>query len=78
MGKRMKRVYVDASAIGGKFNRRLVEQTQPFWDAVERGEVIVIVSNVLEEEVRNCKEITCATSESSHSNYFVQFGVKYP
>lgn len=42
---------MDASAIGGKFNRRLVEHTQPFWDAVERNEVIVIVSDMLEEEV---------------------------
>ena len=49
------RVYVDASALGGKFNRRIAEQTRPFWDAVERGEMIVIVSDMLEREVKNEK-----------------------
>jgi len=50
MKKRIKRVYVDSVAVGGKFNRRLAEQTKPFWDAVERGEIRVIVSDVLEQE----------------------------
>ncbi|MDR0327465.1 MAG: hypothetical protein LBI05_04120 [Planctomycetaceae bacterium] len=44
---------MDSSAIGGKFNKRLAKQTKPFWDAVERGEIIVIVSEILEQEVEN-------------------------
>jgi len=52
MEKRIKRVYVDSVAVGGKFNKRLAEQTKPFWDAVERGEVRVIVSDVLEQEAK--------------------------
>ena len=55
MTKRTKRVYVDSSALGGKFNRRIAEQTRPFWDAVERGEFIIIVSSVLEDEVMDEK-----------------------
>jgi len=51
MGKRIKRVYVDSSAVGGKFNKRIAEQTKPFWGAVESGEIVVIVSDMLEEEV---------------------------
>jgi hypothetical protein len=53
---RTKRIYVDSSAIGGKFNKRLAEQTKPFWDAVERGEVMIIVSDVLEQEVENAPQ----------------------
>ena len=48
---RIKRVYVDASAVGGKFNKRLAEQTKPFWSAVERGEITIIVSDVLVREI---------------------------
>ena len=43
---------MDASAVGGVFNDRTAEQTRPFWDAVERGEIIVILSDVLDREVR--------------------------
>ena len=48
----IKRVYVDSSAVGGAFNQRLAEQTAPFWDAVERGEITVILSDVLEQEAQ--------------------------
>jgi len=47
---RKKRIYVDSSAVGGVFNDRIAEQTEPFWNAVERGEVTVIVSDVLDEK----------------------------
>ena len=53
---KIKRIYVDSSAVGGKFNKRLSEQTKPFWDAVERGEIIVIVSDVLVDELKNAPE----------------------
>ena len=53
MNKKIKRVYVDSSAVGGKFNKRLAEQTKPFWDAVERGDIVVIVSDVLVDELKN-------------------------
>jgi len=53
---KIKRVYVDSSAVGGKFNTRLAKQTKPFWNAVERGEIIVIVSDVLVDELKNAPE----------------------
>lgn len=56
MNKKIKRVYVDSSAVGGKFNKRLAEQTKPFWDAVERGDIVVIVSDVLVDELKNAPE----------------------
>ena len=44
-------MYVDSSVVGGKFNKRVAERTKPFWDAVEKNEIIVVVSDMLEEEV---------------------------
>jgi predicted nucleic acid-binding protein len=44
---------VDSSAVGGKFNKRVAEQTKPFWDAVGRNEIVVIVSDMLEDEVED-------------------------
>ena len=55
MVRRIKRVYVDSSVIGGKFNKRLAKQTKPFWDAVEKGDIVVIASDMLEQEVKNIK-----------------------
>ena len=56
MERRKKRVYVDSSVVGGKFNTRLVEQTKPFWDAVERGEITIIISDVLIDELKDAPE----------------------
>jgi len=49
---RIKRVYVDTSVVGAVADeevRRL--QTKPFWDAVQRGEIVIIVSDVLKNEL---------------------------
>jgi len=56
MENRIKRVYVDSSAVGGKFNKRFAEQSKPFWDAVERGEIMIIVSDVLIDELAGAPE----------------------
>ena len=56
MRKKIKRVYVDSSVVGGKFNTRLAEQTKPFWDAVERGEITIIISDVLIDELKDAPE----------------------
>jgi len=50
------RIYVDSSAVSGVFNERTAEQTKPFWDAVEDGEVAVILSDVLEQEVERAPQ----------------------
>ena len=50
------RVYVDSSVVGGAFNKRVSQETRPFWDAVRRGEVIVIVSDILEKELQKAPE----------------------
>ncbi len=68
MNKRIRRIYVDSSAVGGAFNKRLAEQTRPFWDAVQRGEIIVILSDILDDELRKApqraKELIAGLSQS--------------
>jgi hypothetical protein len=56
MSKRVKRVYVDGCAVGGAFNQTFALQTRPFWDAVQRGEIIVILSDVLDRELQKAPE----------------------
>jgi len=50
------RVYVDSSAVGGAFNKRIAQETRPFWEAVQRGEIIVLLSDVLEKELQKAPE----------------------
>ena len=50
------RVYLDSSVIGGAFNTRIAKETKPFWDAFQRGEFIVIVSDILEDELVNAPQ----------------------
>ncbi len=56
MTNKTKRVYVDTSAVGGAFNKRIAEQTRPFWDAVQDGKITVILSDILDEELRKAPE----------------------
>lgn len=53
---RIKRVYVDSSAVGGAFNTRIADQTRPFWNAVQDGKIIVILSDVLDDELRKAPQ----------------------
>jgi predicted nucleic acid-binding protein len=48
-----KRVYVDASVVGGMFDgsSKRRRQTREFWDAVRNGEFIVIASDLLTDEL---------------------------
>ena len=52
----IKRVYVDGCAVGGLFNQ-YADQTEPFWKAVQNGEIIIIVSDVLEGEVVRAPQV---------------------
>ncbi len=53
---RIKRVYVDGCAVGGLFNQ-YAEQTRPFWSAVRRGEMTIIVSDILEGEIERAPKV---------------------
>ena len=55
MYKKIKRVYVDTSVVLGRFDidetRR--QQTEVFWQAVQNGEIIAVLSNVLRNELKD-------------------------
>jgi predicted nucleic acid-binding protein len=53
MSKKIKRVYVDSTVVSGMFDYHMperVEQTARFWDAMQRGEFVIIASDVLDDE----------------------------
>ena len=51
MNKRIKRVYTDTSVVYGALSQKFGQDTKPFWDAFQRGEVIIIASDVLKDEL---------------------------
>ena len=46
-----KRVYIDTSVVGGQFDKEFFADTIPFFKAVENGQLIIIVSDLLEAEL---------------------------
>ncbi|GHT52402.1 hypothetical protein AGMMS49982_12550 [Bacteroidia bacterium] len=45
------RVYIDTSVVGGYFDEEFAADTVPFFDCVKRGEMIILVSDLLEKEL---------------------------
>lgn len=45
------RIYIDASVVGGYFDDEFSNDTIPFFERVKNGEMIVIVSDLLEAEL---------------------------
>ena len=53
MYKGIKRVYVETSVISGMFDSNdHPVRSQPFWDAIINGNIRIIVSDVLEQEIK--------------------------
>lgn len=46
-----KRVYIDTSVVGGQFDKEFSADTIPFFDAVSKGQFVIIVSDLLEAEL---------------------------
>jgi predicted nucleic acid-binding protein len=46
-----KRIYIDTSVVGGQFDKEFSADTIPFFEAVTNGQIIVIVSDLLEAEL---------------------------
>ncbi|MBK0382225.1 PIN domain protein [Pedobacter sp. SD-b] len=45
------RVYIDTSVVGGYFDKEFSKETIPFFESVKNGELIIIVSDILEAEL---------------------------
>ena len=46
-----KKVYIDTSVVGGYFDKEFEKDTIPFFDPIRKGEIIIIVSDLLEAEL---------------------------
>ena len=46
-----KRVYIDTSVVGGRFDQEFSADTIPFFDAVLNGKFIIVISDLLEAEL---------------------------
>lgn len=51
-----KRVYIDTSVVGGYFDKEFKKDTVPFFNCAEKGEFILIVSDLLEAELLSAPE----------------------
>ncbi len=47
----IKRFYLDTSVMGGQFDREFSLDTSPFFDAISKGQFIIIISDLLEAEL---------------------------
>ncbi len=47
----IKRVYIDTSVVGGQFDKEFSADTIPFFDSVINGQLIIVVSDLLEAEL---------------------------
>ena len=57
MSKNIKRVYVETSVISGMFDSNdHPVKAQPFWDAVFGGKIRVVLSSVLEDEIKQAPQ----------------------
>jgi predicted nucleic acid-binding protein len=50
------RIYIDTSVVGGYFDDEFSEATIPFFDRVKSGEIVIIVSDILEAELMRAPE----------------------
>ena len=56
MIERVQRVYVDTSVVYGALSRKFGTDTKPFWDAVLDGKIRIIMSDVLDEEIKRAPQ----------------------
>jgi predicted nucleic acid-binding protein len=47
----VKRVYIDTSVFGGQFDREFSVDTSSFFDSVNKGEFVIIISDLVEAEL---------------------------
>jgi predicted nucleic acid-binding protein len=56
MVEKIKRVYVDTSAVYGAVSQKFGHDTQPFWEAVKSGKICVVMSDVLADEIERAPQ----------------------
>jgi len=54
--KMQQRIYIDTSVVGGYFDEEFSADTFPFFESVKKGELTIIVSDLLEAELLRAPE----------------------
>ena len=52
----IKRVYIDTSVVGGQFDKEFSVDTIPFFKSVIKGEIVILVSDLLDAELLRVPE----------------------
>ena len=64
MENKKKRVYVDSSVVYGAPAKEFSQYSKQFWTAVRNGEIVIIVSDVLDDEIERAPVHIRASFES--------------
>ena len=56
MKPKTKRIYIDTSVVYGALSQKFGLDTKPFWDAFQKGEIMVIASDVLDDELERAPQ----------------------
>ena len=70
MEKKAKRVYVDTTVVYGAPAKEYSEDSRQFWNAVRNGEIIIIASDVLDEELERAPEHIQASFDALPKSLF--------
>lgn len=70
----IQRIYIDTSVVGGLFDIEFLDDTLPFFDRVKKGELIVVYSEITNDELINApiKVRNYLKSLSSKQKEFVE------
>ncbi len=52
----IQRIYIDTSVIGGLFDIEFSDDTKPFFDRVEKGEIKIVYSEITTDELADAPE----------------------
>src|SRR5688572_8710967 len=52
----IQRIYIDTSVIGGLFDIEFSDDTKPFFDRVEKGELKIVYSKITNDELANAPD----------------------
>ena len=67
--KMKQRVYIDTSVVGGYFDNEFSKETIPFFERVKDGDLIIIVSDILEAELFRAPEFIKEVLKSIPEEY---------
>ena len=67
----IKRIYIDTSVFGGNFDEEFSTDTIPFFDRVRNGEIMIIVSDILDAELLGAPDFVRQLLDS-FSNEFIE------